>query len=75
MEQTVSFLTEIISIILEYALCSSLFSDHKTHFKNVILIEQPSAAPTPVSRNIFLVCSKFGALNSALVIKCRAEID
>lgn len=44
-----------------------------TYFKNVILMEQPSAAPTPSSRKILWACSKFGALNNDLVMKCRAE--
>lgn len=42
-------------------------------FKNVIFMEQPSPAPTPLSRNIFWACSKFEALNRALVIKWRAR--
>lgn len=48
------------------------FEFQNTYFKNVILMEQPSAAPTPVSRKIFRACSKFGALNNDLVMKCRA---
>lgn len=43
------------------------------YFKKVIFIEQPSAAPTPVSRRIFWACSNVGALSSALVIKWRAK--
>lgn len=57
---------------------SNLFCDKKnltlkTHFKNVMLIEQPSAAPTPVSLRICWACMKFSADNKALVIKWRAE--
>lgn len=44
-----------------------------TYFKNVRLIEHPSAAPTPSSRKIFCACSKFGALNNERVMKWRAE--
>lgn len=36
-------------------------------------MEHPSAAPTPLSRKIFWACSKFGALNNALVMKCLAK--
>lgn len=36
-------------------------------------MEQPSAAPTPLSRNIFCACSKFGALSNERVIKWRAK--
>lgn len=38
-------------------------------------MEHPSAAPTPQSRRIFCACSKFGALNNDLVMKCRAKIQ
>lgn len=43
------------------------------YFKNVILIEHPSPAPTPVSRRIFWACSNVGALSRALVMKWRAK--
>lgn len=49
------------------------FCSHFSYFKKVMFTEQPSAAPTPVSRRIFCACSKFGALNNALVMKCRAN--
>lgn len=74
MEQTISLLTTNTklrwALFFDFSFNLNLFF---VYFKNVIFIEQPSAAPTPLSRRIFCACTKFGALSNALVMKCRAK--
>lgn len=53
-------------------LCLFLALHFNTYLKNEILTEQPSAAPTPLSRRIFSVSSKFEALSNAREMKWRA---
>lgn len=45
-----------------------------TYRKNVMLIEQPSPAPTPLSRRIVCACRKFSAPSNARVTNVRAAL-
>lgn len=60
-------------MFLSLFVCLFLALHFNTYFKNAMLTEQPSAAPTPLSRKICSVSSKFEALSNAREMKCRAE--
>lgn len=64
-----------VSYLLNDSLFDCLFLTlhFNTYFKNEILTEQPSAAPTPLSRKMRSVSSKFEALSNAREMKCRAK--